>query len=290
MIHTELGNYDESARGVMLVRGVKILTMDPQRPVITDGAVLVEGESIKAIGDYKQLRQDAEGIPEIGEESTWVLPGFFNGHYHSGRNFSMGVATDPPLELLVQYFAAMEFPEDIDADEFLYLNTLVSALQLVRSGVTATVDMNNGDVHKPVIQAYLDLGLDLVFAPVARTQLGYVYADDEEFLASLPDDLRRKVDGKGFGQTGGYQSPEEYWQDWQDLKTCYGDRIQLVISPDGPQWCSECTIAKRPWKCSGDSRGLARHRPGTSPISDFWGPMFHLGTESGLTMMISRTL
>lgn len=225
----------------ILLRGAQVLTLDPQMPVLKDGAVLIEGKFISAIASYDTLRR-TDGIEqELGDASAWIMPGFVNAHYHNWRTFSMGATADAPLELFLLHLSGLEFPPEITA-EFAYFNTLVSAIQLVRSGVTLTLDMSASLQHPDIIRAYLDLGLDLVYAPTTRTQLGYVYTDDETFLGTLPISLRQQIAGKGLGLTGSYQRPEAYWQMWLELQAEFGDRIQLILAPDGPEWCSEAEL------------------------------------------------
>src|SRR5437868_5707153 len=183
-----------------LIRGAQVLTLDPGRPVIPDGAVLVDGDRIIGVDTYEALRQSPGIEQEWGTDDTWVLPGFVNAHYHHDRVFSMGLP-DSPLELWLLRGSGLEAPDPEVEEEFNYLNTLVSAIQLVRSGVTLTMDMAWPTNHRPVIQAYLDLGLDLIYAPAMRSQNGYVYGPDDKFLATLPADLRQSIAGQGLGLT-----------------------------------------------------------------------------------------
>src|SRR5438445_639856 len=97
---------------------------------------------------------------------------------------------------------------------------------LIRGAQVLTLDRG-----RPVIQAYLDLGLDLIYAPTLRSQNGYVYGPDEEFLATLPAELRQRVAGQGLGLTGIYKSADPYFDTWAELGAEFGDRIQLVVAP-----------------------------------------------------------
>lgn len=148
-------------------------------------------------------------------------------------------STDAPLELWLLRGSGLEAPPPELEDEYNYLNTLISAIQLVRSGVTMTMDMAWPSKHHPVIQAYLDLGLDLIHAPAMRSQNGYVYESDNKFVASLPVELRKRIDGQRLGLTGVYYPADTYLKTWDTLLSEFGSRIQLVIAPDGPEWCSE---------------------------------------------------
>lgn len=257
-----------SAQTHLLVKAGKILTLDPQQPVIDDGAVLISDDKIAAVGRYSDLRAAAGGAREIGGANFWLLPGFVNAHYHNWRTYSMGAAVDAPLERFMLRMSGFEIPSELD-DEFSFLNTLVSAIQLVRSGVSCTMDMPLTSNHRPILNAYAALGLDLIYAPTIRTQHGYVYEDDEVFLSSLPASLRKKVHGLGLGLTGGYLDPDSYWQDWLMLRSEYGHDVQFVIAPDGPEWCSRALL--KLWRDRAESEGACIHLHNSeSPMEMQW--------------------
>jgi 5-methylthioadenosine/S-adenosylhomocysteine deaminase len=251
-----------------LIRGAKVLTQDAKQPVIIDGAILVEQDTIVAVDTYEALRKSPGIEQELGNEDTWVFPGFVNAHYHHDRVFSMGTV-DSPLELWLLRASGQSSPPPDAEDEFNYLITLVSAIQLVRSGVTLTIDMAWPSNHRPVIQAYLDLGLDLVYAPTMRSQYGYVYEPDEKFLATLPSELRQRVVGQELGLTGVYRPAGPYFETWTELKAEFGNRVQFAIAPDGPEWCSEAELretAKR-----SEKEGACVHLHNTeSPLERQW--------------------
>jgi 5-methylthioadenosine/S-adenosylhomocysteine deaminase len=251
-----------------LIRGSKVLTLDPRQPVIENGAVLVEDDHIVAVDSFASLKESADIQQELGGDETWLFPGFVNAHYHHDRVFSMGLA-DAPLELWLLRGSGLDFPSPEIEAEFNYLNTLVSAIQLVRSGVTLSMDMAWPVDHQPVIQAYLDLGLDLIYAPTMRSQNGYVYESDEKFLATLPSDLRARVADQGLGLTGIYFPADTYFQTWDDLHAKYKDLIQLVIACDGPEWCSEAELRLAAKRAA--SVGACIHLHNTeSPVERQW--------------------
>jgi cytosine/adenosine deaminase-related metal-dependent hydrolase len=256
-----------------LIRGAWVLTMDPERPVIPEGAVLMEGDRIISVDTYLELKQSAGIDQEWGDADTWVLPGFVNAHYHHDRVFSMG-GLDAPLELWLLRGSGLPGPAPDLEEEFDYLNTLVSAIQLVRSGVTLTMDMAWPANHGPVIQAYLDLGLDLIYAPTMRSQNGYVYGPDQEFLSLLPVELRERVAGLGLGLTGLYKPAGPYFETWNKLRAQFGDRIQLVVAPDGPEWCSEAELRLAAQRAAADGACLHLHNS-ESPLERQWALQTH---------------
>lgn len=251
-----------------LIRGGKLLTQDPKQPVILDGAVLIEQDRILEVDTYDALKKSPGIDQELGTDDTWVLPGFVNAHYHHDRVFSMG-GVDAPLELWLLRASGLDFPPPDAEDEFNYLVTLVSAMQLVRSGVTLTMDMAWPTNHRPVIQAYLDLGLDLIYAPTLRSQNGYVYEADEKFLAMLSNDLRQRVVGQGLGLTGVYKPAGPYFDTWNELNEEFKQQIQLVIAPDGPEWCSEAELRQTAQKAEKENACVHLHNS-ESPLERQW--------------------
>ena len=214
------------------------------KPPLENGAVLVEGADITAV-DHCQAFEGATGIDqEIGDSSTWLVPGFVNSHYHSSRSFQLGYSDEPGEIGLFRTFSDLGIPDPRVAGEFAYLNTLASALQLLRSGVTTTLDMawggrSVGQPHDPSIQSYRTLGLGLIFAPIARDRSAYVYGEDDDFLASLPASLAKRIKEARLGQSLRV-APDEYIEEWEVLhgKFADGELVHLIAALDGPAWCT----------------------------------------------------
>src|SRR5687768_12603571 len=64
-----------------LVRGT-VVTMDPQRTIITDGAVAIVGETITAVGSHADLAVQYHGASTVGSAGSVVTPGYVNAHQH----------------------------------------------------------------------------------------------------------------------------------------------------------------------------------------------------------------
>jgi 5-methylthioadenosine/S-adenosylhomocysteine deaminase len=67
---------------VVLVRGGDVITMDAAGTVVSDGAVVVRGDVIDAVGDFAELRRLHPDATVIGDASSIVTPGYVNGHQH----------------------------------------------------------------------------------------------------------------------------------------------------------------------------------------------------------------
>ena len=67
----------------LLITGGTVITMDPARRVIPDGAIAIRGNRIEAVGPAAELpRQATEIIDAAGHA---VLPGLIDGHAHAGH-------------------------------------------------------------------------------------------------------------------------------------------------------------------------------------------------------------
>jgi len=67
----------------LLITGGTVITMDPARRVIPDGAVAVRGNAIMAVGPASELPQTAAQV--IDARGMAVLPGLIDGHAHAGH-------------------------------------------------------------------------------------------------------------------------------------------------------------------------------------------------------------
>lgn len=69
----------------LLIANGLVVTMDPERRVIEQGAVLVQDDRIVAIGSTAALRAAHPGTPEIDATGKAVLPGLIDAHAHAGH-------------------------------------------------------------------------------------------------------------------------------------------------------------------------------------------------------------
>ena len=78
----------------LLVHGGTVLTGDEERPVIPDGYVLIEGDTITAVGDAPPEGHDGDSIDASG---MLVTPGFVNAHTHLCMIFGRNLGSDRSL-------------------------------------------------------------------------------------------------------------------------------------------------------------------------------------------------
>src|SRR5579883_984628 len=81
----------------MLCTNTTIITMNPAREILTDGALLVEGNRIKAIGKTDELRRSYQGEEIIDAGGKLMVPGLIDTHVHLAQALIRGCADDMAL-------------------------------------------------------------------------------------------------------------------------------------------------------------------------------------------------
>lgn len=81
----------------MLFTNATIITMNPAREIIADGALAVEGNRIKAIGKTGELRRSYRGEEIIDTGGKIIIPGLVDTHVHLAQALIRGCADDMAL-------------------------------------------------------------------------------------------------------------------------------------------------------------------------------------------------
>ena len=77
---------------MLLIGGGTVLTFDPSRPFIENGAVAVEGELIRKVGDFSKLNKEFADAEFINAQGGIIMPGFINAHTHFYSGLLRGYA------------------------------------------------------------------------------------------------------------------------------------------------------------------------------------------------------
>jgi 5-methylthioadenosine/S-adenosylhomocysteine deaminase len=124
----------------LLVEGGTVVTMDPSRRVLEDGAVAVRGDTIVAVGSRAELEARYEPAQRISAQGRLVMPGLVNGHAHAAMTLLRGIADDVTLQdWLNNYIFPAEKRNVTEA--FVADGTRLGVLEMMRGGITTYVDM-----------------------------------------------------------------------------------------------------------------------------------------------------
>jgi 5-methylthioadenosine/S-adenosylhomocysteine deaminase len=122
-----------------IVTGI-VVSMDGQRHVYDDGAVVVKRDTIVAVGPRTELEAQYQSRETIEAKNKLVLPGFINGHTHVPMTLFRGLHDDVTLnDWLYKYI----FPAEKKnvTEDFVRWGTRLAAAEQIRSGVTTFADM-----------------------------------------------------------------------------------------------------------------------------------------------------
>jgi 5-methylthioadenosine/S-adenosylhomocysteine deaminase len=124
----------------LLVEGGTVLTMDPSRRVLEDGAVAVRGDAIVAVGSRAELEARYEPAQRIAAQGRLIMPGLINGHAHAAMTLLRGLADDVSLQdWLNNYIFPAEARNVTEA--FVTDGARLGVLEMMRGGITTYVDM-----------------------------------------------------------------------------------------------------------------------------------------------------
>src|SRR5271156_5167912 len=127
-------------RADAIITGGMIVTMDGPRHIYNDGAVVVVGDTIVAVGPRSEIEARYESGQSIDATNTLVLPGFINGHTHVPMTLFRGLHDDVTLhDWLYKYIFPAE-AKNVN-EEFVRWGTRLAAAEQIRSGVTTFADM-----------------------------------------------------------------------------------------------------------------------------------------------------
>ena len=129
----------------------------------------------------------------------------------------------------------------------LYLDTLYSAFEMIGSGITTVqhihgwmpgtlpeVEAKSGEV----IRAYEDVGMRLSYCYAVRDQNRLVYQADQEFVASLPEELQAPMQ-RWFARFK--TSLDESMGLFRGLFERHNNkrRVKIQLAPANLHWCSD---------------------------------------------------
>jgi cytosine/adenosine deaminase-related metal-dependent hydrolase len=197
--------------------------------------VLVRGGRICAVGgDIAAPEASAVDCTNYA-----VVPGAINAHYHSNGNFDRGRWDNLPLEP----YGVFAFPRlmavKLNPRE-IYVRTLVGAFELLRTGVTCTVDFlyDSGgftpESMGPVVQAYRDIGL--------RVVIGLGMSDRPYYETVILD--RGRLDPELFAMMDRARPPS--WTEWAAIARRAvamfhrpDEGISIGLAPAAPERCTD---------------------------------------------------
>jgi len=127
---------------MLLIGNGKIVTRDNLHPFIEDGAVAIDGQLIKEVGETAGLRSKYPAAEFIDAKGRLVMPGFINTHMHYYSTFARGISLGgKPATTFGEVLSGLWWRLDKKLSlEDVYYSCIGPMIDEVRSGVTSVID------------------------------------------------------------------------------------------------------------------------------------------------------
>jgi cytosine/adenosine deaminase-related metal-dependent hydrolase len=137
-----------------------VMTVDPERRIIRDGSIVIEGQRIAQIGKASEL-QDVPADRVIDASEMVVTPGFCNNHMHiSYAHATRGIFPDN-LDPMVYLGHVFQLQGAMTAEEE-YYTSLLGITELLKYGTTCFFDPGSTKFLDTCMQAYEESGCRMV--------------------------------------------------------------------------------------------------------------------------------
>jgi 5-methylthioadenosine/S-adenosylhomocysteine deaminase len=117
-----------------------VITMDPARRVIDNGAVAIRGDRIVAAGSRAEIEKQYTGRQRLDRPEALIAPGLINAHAHAPMSLLRGIADDLRLQDWLEKFIFPAEAKNVTPD-FVRWGTRLTCLEMLLSGTTTYADM-----------------------------------------------------------------------------------------------------------------------------------------------------
>lgn len=176
----------------LVVRHIeRLVTVDEERRVIPDAAVVVRGGRFAWVGATADLSADTEGLPVLDATHMVGTPGFIDLHLHASFQLSRGLADEANAqEFLVQRMYPYEAA--LTRDDVV-VSALLASRESLLNGTTCFVDPGN-QFPDASVEGVSRTGQRLVVARSAFDLKGSAFGVVPDDLVSTPEQAQRDAD------------------------------------------------------------------------------------------------
>lgn len=122
----------------ILIKNALLITLDERAPVIPEGALAIQGDSIMTLGTTVQLAS-LKAREVIDAQGQILMPGLVNAHCHAAMILFRGLADDMPLEPWLHKIWPLE--KRFATPENVRLGSYLAFVEIIREGITTVADM-----------------------------------------------------------------------------------------------------------------------------------------------------
>lgn len=163
--------------------------MNAQNHLYKNGAVLIEDKVIKQVGHSNDLFSLADTETEVIDlQDRWILPGLINTHVHTSQQLGRGLGDD--VDLLTWLHERIWPYESQLIEEDSYVSSLLTGIELIRSGVTTFCEAGGQHVNG-MGRAVTQLGLRAI---LCRSTMDMGEGLPTPWQIDTAESLRRNVE------------------------------------------------------------------------------------------------
>jgi 5-methylthioadenosine/S-adenosylhomocysteine deaminase len=157
-----------------------VMTVDPQKRIIEDGAIAIQGDHILAVGTRAEVLKAYQTKNQVHRPNAMIAPGLINTHTHAAMSLFRGIADDLVLQDWLEHYIFPAEAKNVSPD-FVRWGTRLACLEMLLSGTTTFTDMYY--FEDVVAEAAKEAGMRGV---LGETVIGFPVAD-----AKTPADALR---------------------------------------------------------------------------------------------------
>jgi cytosine/adenosine deaminase-related metal-dependent hydrolase len=122
---------------VILIEHATVVTLDPERRILADGSILVDGRDIVQVGRAAAVRPPRAPDRVIDGHRRVALPGFVDTHVHLSEHLNRGLLLDDiPVDRylpdwLIPLYSVMTPEEE-------QVSAQLACIEMIRTGTTGT--------------------------------------------------------------------------------------------------------------------------------------------------------
>lgn len=125
----------------MIITNGPVITNDPANPFLPNGAVVVEGDSIVAVGPAAEILAAHPGEEMVDVGGRVIMSGLINAHTHAYSAYARGMAVHQPTRDFTEILENLWWRLDrLLTLEDVELNAGTTFIECIRNGVTTVFD------------------------------------------------------------------------------------------------------------------------------------------------------
>ncbi|HEX7538639.1 MAG TPA: putative aminohydrolase SsnA [Dermatophilaceae bacterium] len=159
----------------MIIGNGPVITNDPANPFVRDGAVVVRGDSIVAVGPATGIRAAHPGEEMVDVGGRVIMAGLINAHTHAYSAYARGMAVHQPTRNFTEILQNLWWRLDrLLTQPDVELNAGTTFIESIRNGVTTVFD-HHSSPH--AVSGSLQTIADVAGRLGIRTSLCYETSD-----------------------------------------------------------------------------------------------------------------